>query len=260
MKRSTRKLSSLLIAGALFGCFSSQSMAGDVPPPQLNRLIEQGMVEVIESFKHDTFTGWLVKNGGEHHLYWATADNYVVAGPLIDQKGINITAKYLEAKKPIPNYDDTFADFEEEATYISTHPKGGSNGVVYVFSEPFCGWCSKIYRELQPEIEAGLEVRWVPVSFLSGQSSNVIEYFLSAEDPLAAMAEHEHIRAQRGQVNTSPVTAATQEKIDKNSEFMKRFDISGTPGMVYEIDGKAMIGGYRPPAEMKALIQAIQSK
>lgn len=260
MKSSTRKLSSLLIAGALFSGLSSQVIAGDVPPPQLNKLIEQGAVEVIESFKHDSFTGWLVKNGGEHHLYWATPDNYVVAGPLIDQKGINITSKFLEAKKPVPNYDKTFAEFVEEATYISTHPNGDANGVMYVFAEPFCGWCSKLYRELQPVIAAGLEVRWVPVSFLSAKSPDVIEHFLSAEDPLAAMDAHEQIRAQRGQVISLPATAATQEKIEKNSEFMKRFDIGGTPGIVYEINGKAMIGGYRPPAEMNALIQAIQNK
>lgn len=259
MKSSTRKLSSLLIAGALFSGLSSQAMAGDVPPPQLNKLIEQGAVEVIESFKHDSFTGWLVKNGGEHHLYWATPDNYVVAGPLIDKKGINITSKFLEAKKPVPNYDKTFAEFEEEATFISTHPNGGANGVMYVFAEPFCGWCSKLHRELQPVIAAGLEVRWVPVSFLSAKSPEVIEYFLSSEDPIAAMDAHEQIRAQRGQVITLPVTAATQEKIEKNSEFMKRFDIGGTPGIVYEINGKAMIGGYRPPAEMNALINAIQN-
>ncbi|EJL6460754.1 thioredoxin fold domain-containing protein (plasmid) [Vibrio cholerae] len=272
---SSRKLSTLLIAGALFGGFSAQSMAAidtntdqptaiesslQVAPPQLKNLIDQGVIDVIEVFQHESFTGWLVKNQGEYHLYWATKDNYIVAGPLIDKNGINITSKYLDAKKPVPDYNKVFENFENEGWYFSTHPKGNSKGTMYVFIEPFCGWCSKLFNEIEPAIQDGLEVRWVPVSFLSAQSPDVIEYITSQPDPYAALQEHEHIRSQRGRPNSKPATVMTRERIEKNGDFMKEFDIAGTPGIVYIQDGKAKVAGYMKPAEMQEFIKMLESQ
>ncbi|EPR7483999.1 DsbC family protein [Vibrio alginolyticus] len=256
-------MTALLFAGSMALGMAATANAADVAPPQLNNLIQKGVVNVVDTFKHDSFTGWLVENNGEHHLYWATQDNYVIAGPLIDHNGMNLTSKYLEEKKPVPNYDNVFAEFEKEATFISTHPEragGNGKGVLYVFAEPFCGWCSRIHKELQPAIASGLEVRWVPVGFLQANSEDVIQHFLSAEDPLAAMNEHERLRAQGMKVNTKPVRPTTAAKIEKNEEFMKRFGIRGTPGLVYEIDGKARIGGYMPAPQMNELIETIKSQ
>ncbi|MDF4421890.1 thioredoxin fold domain-containing protein [Vibrio parahaemolyticus] len=262
MRIFTRDMTALLFAGSITLGMAATANAADVAPPQLNNLIQKGVVDVVDTFKHDNFTGWLVENNGEHHLYWATQDNYVIAGPLIDQNGMNLTSKYLEEKKPVPNYDDVFADFEKEATYISTHPErsGDGKGVLYVFAEPFCGWCSKIHKELQPAIAAGLEVRWVPVAFLRANSADVIEHFLSADNPVAAMDEHELLREQGKPVNSKPVSSVTKAQIEKNSAFMKRFGIRGTPGLVYEIDGKARTGGYLPVPQMNQIIKSLKSQ
>jgi thiol:disulfide interchange protein DsbG len=255
-------MTAMLFAGYMTLGIAATANAADVAPPQLKNLIQKGVVHVVDTFKHDSFTGWLVENNGEHHLYWATQDNYVIAGPLIDQNGMNLTSKYLEEKKPVPNYDDVFADFEKEATYISTNPEraGDGKGVLYVFAEPFCGWCSKIHKELQPAIAAGLEVRWVPVAFLRANSADVVEHFLSADNPVAAMDEHEQLREQGKPVNSKPVSSATKAQIEKNSEFMKRFGIHGTPGLVYEIEGKSHTGGYLPVPKMNQLIKNLKSQ
>ncbi|EGQ7973543.1 thioredoxin fold domain-containing protein [Vibrio parahaemolyticus] len=272
---SSRKLSTLLVAGSLLGGFSAQSMAAinsnteqpavtksslQAAPPQLKNLIDQGAIEVIDIFKHDSFTGWLVKTQGDYHLYWATKDNYVVAGPLIDENGINITSKYLDAKKPIPDYNKVFDKFEDEAWYFSTHPKGDSKGIMYVFIEPFCGWCSKLFNDIEPEIQNGLEVRWVPVSFLSAQSPDVIEYITSSANPYQALQEHEHIRSQRGRPNSKPATMMTRERIEKNGDFMKEFGIAGTPGIVYLQNGKAKVAGYMKPPQMHEFINMLKTQ
>ncbi|MGI2184417.1 thioredoxin fold domain-containing protein [Shewanella oncorhynchi] len=263
MKYFIPNIAALMFAGSMTLGMGFAAHAAELAPPQLDNLIQKGVVNVVETFKHDTLTGWLVENNGDHHLYWATQDDYVIAGPLIDKNGINLTSKYLEEKKPVPNYNDVFAQFEKQATYISTHPEragGESKEVLYVFAEPFCGWCSKLHKELQPAIAAGLEVRWVPVAFLRGNSSDVIEHFLSADNPLSAMNEHELLREQGKPVNTKPVTQATRAKIELNGEFMKRFDIHGTPGLVYEIGGKARTGSYMKVPQMTQLIKSLKSK
>ena len=249
-----------MLVACSISCGTVNAESSDTPPPQLMKLIEKNVITVIDTFKHDSFTGWLVENGADYHLYWATEDNYVVAGPLIDESGINITAKYLESKKPTVNYDAVFKQFEQEAGYVSTSSNAGkSKGVVYVFTEPFCGWCSKVYEQLQPHIKNGLEVRWVPVAFLSGKSPGVVEYIVSAKDPIQAMADHEQIRKARGQVNSLPVTKQTKALLDTNSEFMSKFGINGTPGLVYQLEGKVHVAGYMKNGAMSALVSKIQN-
>lgn len=261
MKGILHKFSAIAVSGALtLGC-SFSSFAGDVveTPPQLSSLIDKGVVKVVETFKHDSFTGWLVDSSGEHHLYWATEDNYIIAGPLIDKDSVNLTDKYLAEKKPVPDYNNVLADFEKEGLSISTHPDGGAEGVIYVFAEPFCGWCSRLHAGLEHHIENGLEVRWIPVSFLSGQSEGVIQYFLNAEDPYKAMQQHEALRASRSDnYNLATPTAATRNMIQKNGDFMRRFGIAGTPGIVYKLNGKVRTSGYMPPEDLERFVSAIK--
>lgn len=229
-------------------------------PPVIQNLLNDNVISVIEKFKHEQYTGWLVKHDTEYKLFWSMKDNYVVAGSLLDDNGVNITAKYLEEKKPVPNYDEVFKEFEKEGTYFSTNANGSGEGVMYVFLEPFCGWCTKLHNELQPAIKDGLEVRWIPVSFLSAQSPNVIEYILNSPTPYKALTDHEEIRASKGKLNTMDVTAETRMKLDVNSQFMHRFDIAGTPGIVYQYKGKTLTAGYLPPNEMASLINKIKNQ
>lgn len=264
MKQYKSSISALLIAGAMTLGTAVTANASDItPPPQLSSLINNGMVEVVESFKHDSLTGWLVENQGEYHLYWATADNYVIAGPLIDQTGINLTSKYLAAKKPSPNYDDLYSDFKKNATIVATKPERvekGSKGALYVFVEPYCGWCSKLEADLEPAIAAGLDVRFVPVAFLNARSGDVIEHILTSENPAQAMVEHRKLKESRQQVNTKPITNATREQIEQNSEFMRKFGIRGTPGLVYEQEGNVRIGGYMKGAQLNQLVRELSSQ
>lgn len=276
MNLSYRKLLSVCLAGAM-AIASTSAMANvttsstaDVTalqessqkaPPLLQNMIDKGVVSVQETFKEGPFTGWLIKNSGEYHLYWATKDNYIVAGPLIDTKGVNITQKYLDLKKPTPDYNDVFSDFEKNAYYISTNPKGDSKGVMYVFFEPFCHWCAKMFDQIEPVVAASkdLEIRWVPVSFLSAQSPSVVEYLTHAKSPYQALVEHEHLHAQHLKLNTMTPTAKTRAMLKKNSSFMKQFHLNGTPGIVYVLNGKARTTGYNEQ-KLSELIHTIVSQ
>ena len=260
MELFKKKFKMLTLAGAITLGMASTAMSAETVPPQLNNLIESGTIKLVETFQHDSFTGWLVANGSEYHLYWSTKDNYVVAGPLIDETGINLTSKYLEAKKPTPNYNEAYAKLEKEGTYTTTKvdPKAESKGLIYVFAEPFCGWCSKLHDQLQPHIAAGLEVRWVHVSFLSAQSPDVIENILKSDSPIATLDEHEQIRKNHGQPKTRPATNETRRAIERNSELMNEFGIRGTPGVVYKLDGKTHVGGYMKSNDLDQLIKSIE--
>lgn len=262
MNKLKKSITSLIILGSL-GFAANISAKTDVPPPQLNNLITSGVVKVVETFKHDSLTGWLVENDGEYNLYWATEDNYVIAGPLIDQSGENLTTKYLETKKPVPNYDEEFSLLTNDATVIRTHPEkavNGSKGALYVFVEPFCGWCAKLEKELEPAIAAGLDVRYVPVAFLRGNSPDVIENMLSSDDPAAAMAEHQRLREMRMPALTKTATLQTRAALEQNSEFMRRFGISGTPGLVYQVDGQVKVGGYMKATQLNRLVKTLMTQ
>lgn len=229
-----------------------------VAPPQLEKLIQNNVVSVVETFTHETLTGWLVESAGEYHLYWETKEGYVVAGPMIDSKGYNLTARYLEEKKPTKNFDNPYNLLASGDGYFSTQ-EDASDGELYVFIEPFCGWCSKLHEELKPFVAEGLKVNWVPVSFLSAKSPGVIEYIMNSDNPATALDLHEKYKnTAKASEFISIASSSTKAMLKTNSQLMSSFDIKGTPGLVYKIDGKVMTGGYMPSKKLSELVQKLR--
>lgn len=229
--------------------------------PSLQNLIDNKFVEVIKRFSHDTLDGWLVKTNDKYQLYWQTIEGYLVAGPLIDKKGINLTGKYLERMMPTPNFDNALERLKKSNNFFSTQPDDVLDGnEMWVFIEPFCGWCDKLKAKLEPHINKGLVVNWVPVAFLSPKSADVIEYILTSDDAYGAYSDHEKYK-RTGLANNyqKPAQPATRELLASNSRLMKEFGVSGTPGIVYESKGKTIVTGYTEGAKFKNMIADIMS-
>lgn len=215
----------------------------EIAPPQLEQLIKNGVIKVVETFKHGNYTGYLVESGGEYHLYWATNDNMVIAGPLIDANGYNITDQYLNEKMPKPDYSAIYKDLLSDKGVISTHPEyKGNKGTMYVFVEPFCGWCARFHQQLEPLIKNGLNVKWVPVSFLSEKSNGVIQHVFDQASPSDAWDRHVD-SLHKSEPIVSIATKETKSEVLINSELMQKLGAKGTPTTVYMLNGKVHVGG-----------------
>ena len=76
-----------------------------------------------------------------------------------------------------------------KATWIA---EGKSPHVVYVFFDPNCPYCHKLFVSARPWVKQGkLELRWIPTGTLMTTSHGKAVAMLGTEDPLKAFYQNE---------------------------------------------------------------------
>lgn len=183
----------------------------------------------------DGVTAFLViGNDDQEYVYWVDDEqNYVSTGSLITNNGVNLTERYLK----LYGSDDTdkLMALNDGGLVLKSSQNTNDNSAMYVFYEPFCGYCKKFHKEIAPYIESGLDVRLVPVSFLRKNSPNVIQALKDSDDLFSALTQ-----SDKGQLATvNQANGDTIAELSKNSKVMRSLGIRGTPGVVYaNSDGK----------------------
>ena len=77
----------------------------------------------------------------------------------------------------------------DQATWIT---EGSGKHIVYIFFDPNCPHCHKLYETLRPLIaRRDLQLRWVPVAMLTDTSLGKAAAILQAADPLSALQMNE---------------------------------------------------------------------
>jgi thiol:disulfide interchange protein DsbG len=77
----------------------------------------------------------------------------------------------------------------DQATWVT---QGAGDRVLYIFFDPNCPYCHKLYGMLDPLVgPEHLRLRWIPVALLSSSSLPKAAAILQAPDPLAAFRENE---------------------------------------------------------------------
>jgi thiol:disulfide interchange protein DsbG len=213
-------------------------------PPEAIKIAQMNGIELIERF--DTpleYDGWVVKNKRDYNIWYSNKAGYVFVGALLDPEGINLTAQFYSEKVPKKDHNAIF----DGLTVIKANPDANSDMPIYVFYEPFCGYCSVIHVQLQSYIDRGADVRWVPVAFLRKQqhkakdgiatSEELVARMLGSANPLEVMLAHESDKEKQGgrgglTVGVKP-TEDLYAKMRFNSEVMRDFGFTGTPATFY---------------------------
>jgi thiol:disulfide interchange protein DsbG len=77
----------------------------------------------------------------------------------------------------------------DQATWIT---EGNGKHIVYIFFDPNCPHCHKLYETLRPLISRrDLQLRWIPVAIFSDTSLDKAAAILQAADPLSALHKNE---------------------------------------------------------------------
>lgn len=188
-----RLLACLLVCLAL----PAWALAADLPPP-LQSLTQQGG-KVLRSFPvPDGLTGWVVQiQGHSLILYTTTSGNYAFTGPLLDKDGNNLTSRYIDQYIPQPDAEKLAAQLAGDTALVD---EGSPRApLVYVYADPNCSYCNKLWTELRPYVEGGkLHVRWALVDFLKPTSKGRAGAILAANNRAAALAQDEQ-RFDHGQ-------------------------------------------------------------
>jgi len=250
----------LIISAALLTALSVSAAAAKGPktPAAFEGLLEAGAT-IVKSFPvGDGLTGWVVRHpGGEHLVAYTTAGGqYMIAGALFDKSGDNLTQVHVSRHVPLPDYSAHVPALRTAPGTIVVGPQKDQKGTLYVFFDPNCTYCAQAYRALKPYTETGLQVRYIPVAILGPTSYTKLETILSAADPAAALDKAE-MGYPNGVTPAAKVSDKTNATLQSNLELMRKFNLKGTPGIVYLKDGKAhTVGGMPQPQELARIVGA----
>jgi thiol:disulfide interchange protein DsbG len=108
-----------------------------------------------------------------------------------------------------------------------------SRQVVYVLFDPQCPHCGHLWNASQPLLSRTRFV-WMPVAILNAKSQPQGAALLTAEDPVAAMNEHEQLllAGQGGMSAASRIPEDIEAAITLNTELMQRLGAEAVPFIV----------------------------
>ncbi len=149
----------------------------------------------------------------------------------------------------------------DEATWIA---EGKGNRVVYIFFDPNCPYCHKLYEALRPQMaEEDLQLRWIPVGMLTPTSQGKAAAILQAGNPLEALRYNEdnfNFSDNGPGGGITPATAITDQiRLDlaANLSLLQGQNIFAVPVVVFHAtDGQGfMFQGVPAAKKLRRLLQ-----
>lgn len=246
MKKPPIQLAVLLAAlGLALG-----AQAKDWPAP-IKALESQG-VEVMGSFEAPGgLTGYAGMVRRQALAIYLTQDGQqAIVGTMIDAKGVELSGEALNRLVNKPVTERTWKQLEG-STWIADGAKR-SPRVIYTFTDPNCPYCNKFWNDARPWVKAGkVQIRHVMVAILGPTSPGKAAALLSAQDPQAALTQHEQQHGSGGVKPLAKVPSKAGGQLDANYQLMQQLGFSATPAILYKDDDgylKDMKGA--PSAEM----------
>jgi thiol:disulfide interchange protein DsbG len=133
---------------------------------------------------------------------------------------------------------------------------GKSAHVMYVFFDPNCPYCHKVYEMLRPHVKRGdVELRWVVIGNLMTTSTGKAAAILEAKDPAEAFYRNEREFSQAtgnfGGIEEEPAPhEETIRRLNANLALLNRTGFDAVPALLFRTkDGKADIIRGAPPVE-----------
>lgn len=232
-------LKQILAATAFMGA-ASMSMAADSLPGIMGKVTDGKDVQVLKVFDvPGNLKGYAVTSKGMPSVFFTDKKGEVAFfGVLIDKNGKNLTKEYLEKYAQPKAFQHGISALEEDAAWFE---EGTGQQVVYVFYEPNCGYCHRLYKLLRNHL-TDLRIRWVPMAFLSNESAPVAAYMLASDNPNEYLAKVNEAKEKNQPLpEPGPYAKDHLDKLELNSTVMRQFGIQGTPAVVYEKDGKTSL-------------------
>ncbi len=151
----------------------------------------------------------------------------------------------------------------KQATWIRD---GKSAHVIYVFFDPNCPYCHKVYEMLRPQVQRGeVELRWVVIGKLMETSVGKAATMLEAENPTEAFYRNERdfsqVTGKFGGIEEEPLPREeTIRQLNANHALLNRSGFDAVPALLFRTkDGKAdIIRGAPPAAFLEKLLKELE--
>lgn len=143
----------------------------------------------------------------------------------------------------------------EHARWIATGAKS-STRVVYIFTDPECPYCNKLWKAMKTATAPDVQVRYLLVAVIDSDSRGKDAAILESANPAATFERHEAAYDNGGVAPKSTPLPATNATIAGNEALMQQLHIFGTPGLVYldEHQGLRVFAGMPDPAQLQGIL------
>lgn len=241
--KTSLMIASLALSGVALAATPSTKKqpveSGEQDKPFVIQQVEENTgFKVVKKFQAKAgLTGWILSQApGKNVTAYTPKDNSVVIlGSMLDASGKNWSKEYADTYGVKIDYAKVWDKLGTAVTINQASPSKKANNVIYVFKDANCGYCHKAYLSLLPYVEAGLEVRWVPVAFLAPNSLDKAAYLIGAADKNAALkALSDNFGKKDASAVYGKVTPEIKASLDENAKTMYGLGMEGTPGFVYK--------------------------
>ena len=226
------------------------AQAKDWPAPI--KALEAKGVEVIGTFDAPGgLSGYAGMIEQQPLAIYLTADGkQAIVGSMIDAEGVDLSQEPLNRLVSKPMTEKVWK-LLEGSSWIADGAKNAPR-VIYTFTDPNCPYCNKFWKDARPWVKAGkVQVRHVIVAILGPTSPGKAAALLSAQDPQAALTQHEQQHGSGGIKPLAQVSPKVRAQLDANQMLMQQLGFSATPTTLYK-DGDGNLKNMQgaPSAEM----------
>lgn len=226
------------------------AQAKDWPAPI--KALEAKGIEVIGTFDAPGgLSGYAGMIEQQPLAIYLTADGkQAIVGSMIDAEGVDLSQEPLNRLVSKPMTEKVWK-LLEGSSWIADGAKNAPR-VIYTFTDPNCPYCNKFWKDARPWIKAGkVQVRHVIVAILGPTSPGKAAALLSAQDPQAALTQHEQQHGSGGIKPLAQVLPKVRAQLDANQMLMQQLGFSATPTILYR-DGDGNLKNMQgaPSAEM----------
>lgn len=128
----------------------------------------------------------------------------------------------------------SLAELKSKTSYFITGPILKDDGAyLYVFFDPQCPHCNKLWQNTQDNLVKDVSIVWIPVAFINDKSLPQGATILSSGDPKQTMSEHEKSMSDGGTgiAISSIINPKSLDKIKQNNSIFESIGATGVPLM-----------------------------
>src|SRR5450830_289683 len=224
-----------LLATAMYAATATAmaAPAGNWPAP-IKALQAQG-VEIVGRFDApggmQGYVGMLQQK--PIGIYLTPDGKQAIVGKMLDAKGADLTEAPLKKLISKPMTAKNWGKLEQ-SSWIADGSQGAQR-IVYTFTDPNCTYCNKFWNDARPWVDAGkVQIRHIMVGIIKDSSAGKAAALLGAQDPPAALTQHEKQHASGGIQAMAAIPADIRAKLDSNRKLMQELGFFATPTIFYK--------------------------